>query len=112
MTKVLNQIEIGTMIKTARKRKRLTQKELAEKVGCTLAHIGRIEIGAAHPSIKLLGELQGVLDTIIFDLFPFFEEEDKQTLFSRLLHELPKLKKAKLKTVVDLVVLMTKEDHD
>lgn len=55
-------IEIGAFIKELRNNFGLTQEQLSEKVGCTVAHLGRIEINAANPSIEFLEKLFIALD--------------------------------------------------
>ena len=89
MSETINTPSIAAIIKAARKRKGMTQKALAAACDCTLAHIGRIEVGMAQPSLNLLAVLQKELDTLIFDLFPIFKEQDKQAYFNDLLHHLP-----------------------
>lgn len=102
-------LSIGNIIKASRKRHRLTQKELASFLECSLAHIGRIEIGISQPSLQLLQKLQNKLPTIIFDLFPFFTDDEKQRLFSHLLHNIKYLSSDKLKTLCDLSDLMLQD---
>ncbi len=108
MSKTIRDVSIGRLIKEARKRKGLTQKDLSSLIGCSLAHLARIETEAAYPSIQLLGDLQTVLDTLLFDLFPFFDDSRKQALFSSLLHHIPLLRTDQLKTLSDLSALMVK----
>lgn len=46
----------------------LTQKQLAEKVYVTQSMIGRIEIGAAEPSLSLLGRIAEALGVTAAEL--------------------------------------------
>lgn len=46
--------KIGTMIREKRNSQRLTQEELAEKVGLSTGMIGQIERGETMPSIESL----------------------------------------------------------
>jgi len=103
-------LSIGRIIKDARKSKGLSQKELAVLAGCSLAHIGRIECGLAQPSLKLLETLQRHLNTLIFDMFPFFKNALKQQHFARLLKKLPQLTDAQLKNLSDLASVMSKDN--
>lgn len=111
MKKDIQALSIGRIIKDARKSKKLSQKELASLAGCTLAHIGRIECGLAQPSLKLLETLQAHLDTLIFDLFPFFKNAIKQQHFSKLLKHLPHLTESQLKNLADLALIMAKDNE-
>ena len=52
-----NQIEFGRRLQELRKMNRITQEELAVKVGVDKLHISRMERGVAACSIDLLLEL-------------------------------------------------------
>jgi transcriptional regulator with XRE-family HTH domain len=51
----------GTMLKTARTRRKLTQAKLAEKVGVHQVTIARLESGTRRPSMAMLQRLARVL---------------------------------------------------
>jgi transcriptional regulator with XRE-family HTH domain len=61
--------ERGHRIAEARKRRGLTQQDLAEKVGVHRVSIARLEAGARSPSMALARRIAGVLDTDIATLF-------------------------------------------
>ena len=46
----------------------MTQRELAEKVGCSTNTIGGYEIGACSPSISMLKKLAAALNCEVGDL--------------------------------------------
>ena len=48
------QIELGLRIKMLRTEKGLTQEKLAEALGISLEHIGKIERGKRTPSLDLV----------------------------------------------------------
>lgn len=48
------QIELGLRIKMLRTEKGLTQEKLAEALGVSLEHIGKIERGKRTPSLDLV----------------------------------------------------------
>lgn len=52
---------IGERIKSARKFRKLSQTELAEKVGLTQGFIGHIEKGRNQPSVELLAHFAIIL---------------------------------------------------
>lgn len=56
-------IAIGRMIKDARLKKNLTQKELALKVGSKQPSISRVENGNLLPTITFLTKVAEALDT-------------------------------------------------
>lgn len=47
-------IDIGAKIKTLRKGRKLTQQELADKLGITRATVSNYEVGRRHPHISEL----------------------------------------------------------
>jgi transcriptional regulator with XRE-family HTH domain len=51
----------GTMLKTARTRRKLTQAKLAEKLGVHQVTIARLESGTRRPSMAMLQRLAKAL---------------------------------------------------
>lgn len=56
---------VGTMIRNERRRKCITQQELAEMVGSTKSYISRIETGSVEPSAGLFLSIINALGFII-----------------------------------------------
>ena len=52
-------------------RKKMSQIELAEKVGCRRETIGKLENGKYNPSLKLALDVAKALDATVYDLFFF-----------------------------------------
>ncbi len=69
----MGELEIGKQIRLKRTSAGLTLKQLAEKVGCSEAHISQIERGRVSPSIATLKKIADALRTKITD---FFVEEE------------------------------------
>lgn len=67
--------KLRTTIAERRVEAGITQAELAEAVGVRRETIGRLEKGQYNPSLKLAMDLAKILDTDIYDLFEFYEEE-------------------------------------
>lgn len=65
---------IGQKIKEFRKKKKLSQAELAEKVGLSDKHIGRIEAGKYFPNF---GNFLAILDALDMNLSEFGPDENK-----------------------------------
>ena len=63
------EIVLKSNLKVFRKKKNLTQEELAKLVGTTRQTIIAIELGQFNPSTKLALIIAMVLDTKIEDLF-------------------------------------------
>jgi len=53
-----------------RKAKGLSQAQLGKLVGCSTAMISHLEVGRANPSIEISMQLEVVLETPFFELFP------------------------------------------
>jgi len=60
---------LGGNIKVLRKRDKLTQEQLSEKIGCSLNHLANIEIGKKYPSPELLSTIADVLHVTPSTLF-------------------------------------------
>ena len=61
----MNQIKTGKYIAEKRKKKGLTQKELAERTGINQADISKLENGTRNPSINLLKRLAEGMDMVL-----------------------------------------------
>jgi transcriptional regulator with XRE-family HTH domain len=61
--------EIAEKIKTLRRAKRMTLKELAKKAGCTDAYLSQMERGRANPSIMILKKVASALEINVVDFF-------------------------------------------
>lgn len=67
-------MELGAKIKKLRKSKKLTQSELADKVGISSNHLSRLERGVFQPSIDVVKRLASELDVHVDALLS--EEDD------------------------------------
>ena len=65
----MNQIKIGKFISDKRKEKKLTQSELAEKLGITDRAISKWENGVCMPDVGTIPDICNILDITINDLF-------------------------------------------
>ena len=73
-------LELGKKIKNYRKMRKLTIKELSEKVKLTASMLSQIERNLVNPSIGTLKIISQILD---IPLFMFFKEEETQELIVR-----------------------------
>ena len=71
-TKLAQDYDIGQRLRTARKVKNLSQRELARKSGVTNGLISQIEQNQTNPTIS---SLKRILDAIPMNLAEFFSEE-------------------------------------
>ena len=67
-------------LKIKRKKKRLTQQQLAELVGVDRTLISKIESGAATPSVTTAKKIAAVLD---FNWTRFFEDDSNDEQASK-----------------------------
>ena len=73
---------IGEIIKAARKKNGLTQKELAEKLGLATGTIQQYELGKRQPRIEQAAKIFSVLGLSIYSAFgDNFDENIKQSEF-------------------------------
>lgn len=68
-TKVLNRL--GKNLKKYRLQKKLTQEQLAEKVGIHPTYVGKLESGKNNPSVLMMYKFSRVLDIDLDKLFIF-----------------------------------------
>lgn len=69
---------VGQAVRVARKRKGLTQQELAELVDCTPESISNLERGYRLPSLETLLSVAQHLDSPIAELFEGYEPKRKR----------------------------------
>ena len=68
--------EIGSKLKLMREARKLTLKQLADRVGCSAANISLIEKGNSSPSIATLKNIADSLGVNIVDFFTENEEDE------------------------------------
>ena len=74
----MDQIKIGKFISLKRKEKRLTQQELAEKLGVSDRTIGNWENGRNMPDLSLFKPLCNELDITLNDLMSGEKVNEKE----------------------------------
>ena len=67
-------MSLQTRIRELRARDRLSQEELAQRVGVRRETIGNLENGRYNPSLKLAMDIAQVFGTTVEDIFTFEEE--------------------------------------
>jgi transcriptional regulator with XRE-family HTH domain len=70
-SEVLYLKKFSSNVKKLRRKLELSQEELAEKVGCHVNHIGRIERGQADLSLSMLYKIANALGISVKELLPF-----------------------------------------
>lgn len=106
--------ELCDLIRTTRKKKRLTQKAIAEQINISTASYSRIETGAQRPSMESLKNICHVLDLSFYDVVEisgyskFAINKAKRERYQELgmeqrLRELERLSKQDLELVIDFL---------
>ena len=67
-------MKLKTRIRELRARDRLSQEELAQRVGVRRETIGNLEKGRYNPSLKLAMDIAQVFGATVEDIFTFEEE--------------------------------------
>ena len=87
----MNQEKIGKFIAKLRKEKKLTQEQLAEKLGVTAKSVSRWENGVCLPDVSLFKDLCNILEITLNDFFAGekikeekFKEQADNNLFNAL----------------------------
>ncbi|MFH1827569.1 MAG: helix-turn-helix transcriptional regulator [bacterium] len=65
----LTKIRLGRKIQKIRKRTRISQEKLAEKINISRTHMGHIEQGRKSPSLKVLTRIAKALHVKVSELF-------------------------------------------
>lgn len=74
---------IGGKITEVRLRKKLTQAELAERIGVSVESISRLERGVSFPSLKTIVKMSNALGVQIKEFFDFDEYDSKDKSYER-----------------------------
>ena len=67
-------MNIGTVIRTYRKEKNMTQEEMANRLGVTAPAVNKWEKGNSYPDITLLAPIARLLNISLDTLLSFQEE--------------------------------------
>ena len=67
-------MQLGNVIRTYRKKKGLTQEEVASRLGVTTPAVNKWERGVTYPDITLLAPIARLLDISLDTLLSFREE--------------------------------------
>ena len=65
----MNIASLGKLIKTLRKEKKMTQEDLASKLGVTISAVSKWETGKNSPDISILHELSKILEVSMEELY-------------------------------------------
>ena len=66
--------EVGQIVRTARAKRGMTRKALAQQSGTSERYLAQIETGEGNPSVLVLDALARALDLDLFDLLPLGDQ--------------------------------------
>lgn len=102
-------MKFGENLATTRKRKKLSQAELAETVGIIAVTVGRYERGEIKPSIDIASKLANALDVSLDYLVGSTDELLDKSLVNKIL-DIQKLPEDKKNVVMILIDTFLKHD--
>ncbi len=94
---------LGGNIKILRKRDKLTQEQLSEKIGCSLNHLANIEIGNKYPSPELLSTIADQLNVTPSELFKTQNNESIEAVLEEVLEILDNQNRQTRESVKSLI---------
>ncbi|AFS77783.1 methyltransferase, type 12 [Gottschalkia acidurici 9a] len=80
----MRELKISDMIQKLRKSKKLTQSQLAECVGVSIAAVSKWENGLSYPDITLLPSLAAIFEVSIDKLFSYNLNSDGSDIITRI----------------------------
>lgn len=99
---------IGMRIKELRKRKGLSQEELAEKADTSANYLSRMERGTENPTLEMLIKIANALGVEMWELFDFGHESRAAELKEMLKRFGSELPEEKLRLAVKVIRAMAR----
>lgn len=88
--------EFGTLVKKARKDAKLSQEQLADRVGVARTSITNIEVGRQHTPLHMVARIAGILGVDPAALIPAFSPDKEQhALSDKIMKKIPDGQKEK-----------------
>lgn len=81
----------GLRVRLLRKKARMTQAELAHRVGCDISHLGAIERGQRAATIRVAEQIASALEVPVGALFDFAHVREESDLAGRIRDRLESL---------------------
>lgn len=108
----MDQEKIGKFIAKCRKDKKMTQLELADKLGCSDKSVSKWENGKCMPDLSLFNPLCEILDITVNDLMSGEKVDNKEYINTleqnivNMVSDLEKRKKVKIRIAIMLVIVI------
>ncbi len=95
--------QIGIKIKEYRKKAKLTQAELAEKINVDSKYISRLETGTSIASISTIVKISDVLNVELSEIFTVETIKNKNKIIELINSKLLKINLKDLKSILEIV---------
>ena len=101
---------IGRRIKEIRKRKGLTQEQLVEKMGVSIAYLSKVETGKIHINLERLSEICDILGTTEGEILNGVSNHSEKYLHSEFYELLRKCPARKQKLAYEILQILLRND--
>ncbi|KAA0894251.1 helix-turn-helix domain-containing protein [Oryzomonas rubra] len=98
-TKVL----LGERIRELRKKRQMSQEQLAEKIQIAAKNLSRIEVGQGYPSLDTLEKISLVLSVEMRDFFDFQHLESAESISASLKSIIDSASEEELKMSIKMI---------
>lgn len=99
---------LGARIKELRKRKGITQEQLAEKVDLATRYISLIEVGRSSPSLETIENIASTLEVELKDLFDYMHLDPERVAPKELGKSLEEIDETSRKLLYRIARLMAR----
>lgn len=79
---------LGNRIRELRKKKNITQEQLAEQIGIGTPNISYFETGKYAPTLETLAKIANALDVNIYEFYMFKKEKSYEEIKKELINEI------------------------
>lgn len=100
---------IGKRLKEARKKKGLTQEQLSEKMGVSIAYLSKVETGKIHINLERLSEICSILDVTEGEILNGVSNHSEKYLHSEFNELLRKCSPKNKKLAYQILQVISKE---
>jgi len=95
---------LGKRVRDLRKKRGMTQEQLAEVAGVDVKYLGSIERGIENPTVRILEKLAATLSVKVHQIFDFeHEAKGEKLLRRRIIQILDKCDEKELQMILKLV---------
>lgn len=101
---------IGKRIKEARKEKNLTQENLVEKMGVSIAYLSKVETGKIHINLERLSQICGILGVTEGEILNGVSNHSERYLQSEFYNILRKCSPKKQKLAYQILQVISNEN--